>query len=298
MGARERLGSTSITTDSNGAFGSEIRYYPWGGRRYANGSIPTTFQYTGQRLDSGIGLYFYGARYYDPAAGRFIQPDTMVPQQQGVQAWDRYAYVGNNPLRYTDPSGHKMVCEPEDPNCNQEAKHEELNNSINPQPIPTPKPSPSTTPVPEPIPTYSAPSLWALQTQSAVIESQPHLSAPPMETPCKAPPYAEGLDLAEALKLLREISGELDPFTPDAFTGTTTGFGAMITYASGYIRITNPNSTIPKILEIIPAASFVYSFTYDHIVDSGEYSDLPITFQTVAYTIILTSVYLSMPSYP
>ena len=117
-------------------------------------------------------------------------------------------------------------------------------------------------------------------------------------TPCKAPPYAEGLDLAEALKLLREISGELDPFTPDAFTGTTTGFGAMITYASGYIRITNPNSTIPKILEIIPAASFVYSFTYDHIVDSGEYSDLPITFQTVAYTIILTSVYLSMPSYP
>ena len=105
----DHLGSTSITTDSNGAFGSEIRYYPWGGRRYANGSIPTTFQYTGQRLDSGIGLYFYGARYYDPAAGRFIQPDTNVPESQGVQALDRYAYVNNSPVTYTDPSGHMMT---------------------------------------------------------------------------------------------------------------------------------------------------------------------------------------------
>ena len=113
MGARERLGSTSITTDSNGAFGSEIRYYPWGGRRYANGSIPTTFQYTGQRLDSGIGLYFYGARYYDPYLNRWIQPDTIISGLDETkvptnsQAWDRYAYTSNNPVKYTDPSGHR-----------------------------------------------------------------------------------------------------------------------------------------------------------------------------------------------
>jgi YD repeat-containing protein len=61
----DHLGSTSITTDSSGNYQTELRYYPWGERRYADGSIPTTFQYTGQRWDSGIGLYFYGARYYD-----------------------------------------------------------------------------------------------------------------------------------------------------------------------------------------------------------------------------------------
>ncbi|HEX5838020.1 MAG TPA: RHS repeat-associated core domain-containing protein [Anaerolineales bacterium] len=38
--------------------------------------------------------------------GRFTSADTIVPQGQGVQAWDRYAYVNNNPLNYTDPSGH------------------------------------------------------------------------------------------------------------------------------------------------------------------------------------------------
>jgi RHS repeat-associated protein len=101
---RERIGSTSITTDSNGVKGPEIRYYPWGGQRWSSGTTPTTFRYTGQRLESSIGLYFYNARWYDPAAGRFIQADTIVPG--GVQGLDRYAYVNNNPLRYTDPSGH------------------------------------------------------------------------------------------------------------------------------------------------------------------------------------------------
>jgi len=51
-------------------------------------------------------LYDYGARFYDPQLGRWIQPDTIVPGSQGVQAWDRFAYVNNNPLKYTDPSGH------------------------------------------------------------------------------------------------------------------------------------------------------------------------------------------------
>jgi hypothetical protein len=55
-------------------------------------------------------LYFYNARWYDPALGRFIQADTIVPGAGNPQAWDRYAYANNNPARYTDPSGHK-VCD-------------------------------------------------------------------------------------------------------------------------------------------------------------------------------------------
>jgi hypothetical protein len=48
---------------------------------------------------------FYNARWYNPALGRFAQADTIVPG--GVQGLDRYAYSNNNPVRYTDPSGHK-----------------------------------------------------------------------------------------------------------------------------------------------------------------------------------------------
>ena len=62
-----------------------------------------------------LGLYYYGARYYDPQLGRFVSPDTDVPESQGVQAWDRYAGMNNNPVKYTDPSGHMISeCGPSD----------------------------------------------------------------------------------------------------------------------------------------------------------------------------------------
>ncbi len=61
----DHLGSTSITTDSQGVFQTELRYYPWGGVRYSSGTIPTSFRFTGQRWESSFNLYFYGARWYD-----------------------------------------------------------------------------------------------------------------------------------------------------------------------------------------------------------------------------------------
>ncbi len=107
----DHLGSTSVTANINGVKSAEVRYYPWGTERYTYSSTLTTFRFTGQRFESGIGLYFYNARFYDPAAGRFISADTMIPEPQGVQAWDRYAYVNNNPINYTDPSGNGMCDE-------------------------------------------------------------------------------------------------------------------------------------------------------------------------------------------
>ena len=113
----DHLGSNAITTSSSGVKNSEIRYMPWGTTRYTSGSSPTTFQYTGQRLETNLGLLFYNARWYDPAAARFIQPDTLIPEQsQGVQAWDRYAYTNNNPVKYTDPTGHRN-CEEDGYGC-------------------------------------------------------------------------------------------------------------------------------------------------------------------------------------
>ncbi len=74
-----------------------------------------------QRLESSIGLYYYGARWYDPAVGRFIQADSIIPDAGSSQSYDRYHYVGNNPLRYIDPTGNKY-CESFDAegNCQTE----------------------------------------------------------------------------------------------------------------------------------------------------------------------------------
>ncbi len=94
----DHLGSTSVTVDSSGAEIAELRYKPWGETRYESGSTPTDRRFTGQTLDRSTGLYFYGARYYDPAIGRFIQADTIVPEPGNPQALNRYAYVANNPL--------------------------------------------------------------------------------------------------------------------------------------------------------------------------------------------------------
>ena len=99
----DHLGSTSVTS---GAVSSTQVYYPYGGIRAMTGSAPTDYGFTGQRLDSSSALMYYGARYYDPALGRFIQADTIVPSIGNPQTLNRYAYVNNNPLKHTDPNGH------------------------------------------------------------------------------------------------------------------------------------------------------------------------------------------------
>jgi len=84
-------------------------YKAFGEQRHSSGTTPTDYRYTGQLEQASIGLYYYGARWYDPALGRFVSPDTIVPlESQGVQAWDRYAYVNNSPVNHTDPSGHMI----------------------------------------------------------------------------------------------------------------------------------------------------------------------------------------------
>jgi hypothetical protein len=61
-------------------------------------------------------LYDYHARYYDPTLGRFVSADSIVPGAGKPQALNRYAYTFNNPLKYTDPSGH---CPRHDDECEE-----------------------------------------------------------------------------------------------------------------------------------------------------------------------------------
>ncbi|GER79659.1 conserved hypothetical protein [Candidatus Denitrolinea symbiosum] len=115
----DHLGSTSLAVDTSTGDVVQTRYKPWGEVRFttANTTLPTRYTFTGQYSyvsddatdlgNAGFGLMFYNARWYDPAIGRFVSADTIVPG--GVQGLDRYAYVNNSPVNYVDPSGH-VVC--------------------------------------------------------------------------------------------------------------------------------------------------------------------------------------------
>ena len=110
----DHLGSTHVTYNTANSTATVQRYYPWGAVRPGPGNtLPTGYTYTGQ-LDSGLGLMYYGARFYDGYLNRWIQPDTIVPDPGNPQSLNRYSYVLNNPLRYTDSGGH---CGPLTPVC-------------------------------------------------------------------------------------------------------------------------------------------------------------------------------------
>jgi RHS repeat-associated protein len=109
-------------TDDSGTLTSQQRYFPFGGMRELSGystSGLTDYTYTGQRtLDPGMGgLMDYKARFYSPLLGRFTQPDTLIPDPGNPQAWNRFSYVYNSPVNYSDPSGHVVACDKDDWAC-------------------------------------------------------------------------------------------------------------------------------------------------------------------------------------
>ncbi|GEM_PF-1986361 len=100
---QDHLKGTAVITNSAGSVMESTTYYPYGQTR-SGGITSTDRAFTGQRLDS-TGLYYYGARYYDPSIGRFVSSDKLIPELANPQSFNRYTYVYDNPLRYTDPNG-------------------------------------------------------------------------------------------------------------------------------------------------------------------------------------------------
>jgi len=109
----DHLGSSSVVTSGSGSnFGSvvqDLAYIPYGKTYASLGSVDVHHKFTSQELDDSTGLYFYNARYYDPALGRFISPDTLVPSVFDPQSLNRYSYVRNNPVILTDPTGESFL---------------------------------------------------------------------------------------------------------------------------------------------------------------------------------------------
>lgn len=92
-----------------------LAYEPFGKRRFATGSDDPNNTIVPQNTDRGytnhehldeLTLVHMNGRVYDPVVGRFMSADPQIQDPMNLQSYNRYAYVMNNPLMYTDPSGY------------------------------------------------------------------------------------------------------------------------------------------------------------------------------------------------
>lgn len=109
---QDHIGNTKLTTSAAGIEKSRLTYQPYGQIYEPGTDGPDNFRYKfgGKELDEGANLYYFNARYYDPLTGRFITADTQL----GGHPWEadvlnRYAFVLNNPVKNSDPSGHSVA---------------------------------------------------------------------------------------------------------------------------------------------------------------------------------------------
>jgi RHS repeat-associated protein len=124
----DHLGSTSVVVQDNedpAASGSELgcvvsstSHLPYGGSEAESGAegcgvaVDEAYRFTGKEEESGLGVYYFGARYYNPALANFVSVDAMSLFANSGE--HPYLYVGGNPYKYVDPDGNKRKPKTED----------------------------------------------------------------------------------------------------------------------------------------------------------------------------------------
>ena len=126
---RDHLGSTMSVTDSLGATVQLVEYTPWGEvfveRRFGSNGYESPYLFNGKELDEETGLYYYGARYYDPKMSVWYGVDPVSnynplgdenhidgEHNGGVfnpSNLNPYIYCYHNPIKYVDPNGKQNV---------------------------------------------------------------------------------------------------------------------------------------------------------------------------------------------
>lgn len=104
--------STIYVTGSGAEVENAYRYDAFGNLLAVRERFYNRIRYTGQQHEQETKQYYLRARYYHPALGRFMQEDTY--RGDGLNL---YAYCGNNPVRYFDPSGHEKICPKGESSC-------------------------------------------------------------------------------------------------------------------------------------------------------------------------------------
>jgi RHS repeat-associated protein len=113
----DHLGSIAVITNENGVVVERLSYDAWGKRRNPDGTDDTTGSitsqstrgFTGEEQLSVAGLVHLNGRVYDPLLARMTSADPTVTDPMNPQGWNRYSYVGNDPLAFTDPNGFSWL---------------------------------------------------------------------------------------------------------------------------------------------------------------------------------------------
>lgn len=114
---RDYQGSILAITNETGAIVEKRQFDAWGAivkvqdgtGNILNGLTILDRGYTGHEHLQSVGLIHMNGRLYDPILHRFLQPDNYVQDPDNTQNYNRYGYVLNNPLKYTDPSGEFKI---------------------------------------------------------------------------------------------------------------------------------------------------------------------------------------------
>ncbi len=108
----DHQGSILSVTNKSGTVLEQFFYTAFGKPMKLSGSslvqaiIPMERGYTGHEMLPNLDIIQMGGRIYDPTLGRFLQADPNIQAPVNLQNYNRYSYVLNNPLSYTDPSGY------------------------------------------------------------------------------------------------------------------------------------------------------------------------------------------------
>ena len=95
--------------DTSGNVIATYYYDAFGNILTSTGSADNSILYAGYQYDEETGLYYLNARMYDPITARFMQEDTYRGDPNDPLTLNLYTYCANNPLIYSDPSGHMFV---------------------------------------------------------------------------------------------------------------------------------------------------------------------------------------------
>ena len=100
----DHLGSSSYITNLDGEVVQHIEYVPFGEVfiEERNNIWNTPYLFNAKEFDEETGLYYYGARYYEPRLSLWISCDPLEENHYEISS---YCYTGNNPIKYSDPNG-------------------------------------------------------------------------------------------------------------------------------------------------------------------------------------------------
>ena len=102
-----------MQTDAQAGVVTRLAYLPYGALSVASGTVPVAQKFAGRGLNAELGLYYLGARYYDPALGRFITADDRPGGRLDRRdVWNLSAYCLNDPVNNVDPFGHRVAAVP------------------------------------------------------------------------------------------------------------------------------------------------------------------------------------------